>query len=239
MTQLFNVRAVGMTKPLVLDLETTEDLIVYQARVSAPKNQQKMLSGGATVPTTKFIESCKARDEWSVFQMANINLEISGPRDILRQFTRHESMGVVEDDGELLFVPDGMNKHAGGVQEFSQRYAAVQAFVQREGRMAHYTDRQSSIDDEEVNWRATAANMEVIDFVRSAYEERLRNGEAKETARVILPEGLVTSHLCVNATVRSWMHFLDVREKHATQKEHRQLAAQIRDVLHGVMPLLF
>ena len=71
------------------------------------------------------------------------------------------------------------------------------------------------------------------------YEQRLDEGEAKETARVVLPEGLTVSRLYVNATVRSWTHFLDVRERHETQKEHRQLAAQIREALHGVMPLLF
>ncbi len=236
------VRVIGMTKPVVLDLPTPEDLIVYQARVSAPQNQDKMLAGASVVPAAKFIRSCKDRGEWSVFQMVNINLEIVGPRDITRQFTRHESLAVVEVDEEMFFAPDGFNKHAGGVQEFSQRYAKVMATCTREPRAADPDDRQNSIEgglafyDEQF---ARASNEEVLKTAMAEYQTRLDNGEAKETARVILPEGLVMSRLYVNGTVRSWMHYLDAREKHATQKEHRELAAQIRHALAGVMPLIF
>lgn len=239
---LCHVRVIGMTKPMVLDLPTPEDLIVYQARVSAPKNQQKMLDGEASVPTAKFVESCKARGEWSVFQMVNINVEIIGPRDVTRQFTRHESMAVVEMDDGLVFAPDGFNKHAGGVQEFSQRYAAVVATCDREARAADPGDRQNSVEGGLTFYAeqfAETSNREVLDLAMRDYEVRLEQGEAKETARVILPEGLVMSRLYVNGTVRSWMHYLDAREKHATQKEHRELAAQIRDALAGAMPLIF
>lgn len=236
------VRVIGMTKPVVLDLPTPEDLIVYQARVSAPKNQQKMLDGTVAVAAAKFIQSCKDRGEWSVFQMVNINLEIIAPRDISRQFTRHESMAVVEIDEELAFVPDGFGKHAGGVQEFSQRYAAVMDTCEREARAADPDDRQNSIEGGLTFYAeqfASTSNEEVLKTAMSEYQTRLENGEAKETARVILPEGLVMSRLYVNGTVRSWMHYLDAREKHATQKEHRELAAQIRLALAEVLPLIF
>ena len=86
---------------------------------------------------------------------------------------------------------------------------------------------------------ASTSNEEVLKTAMSEYQTRLENGEAKETARVILPEGLVMSRLYVNGTVRSWMHYLDAREKHATQKEHRELAAQIRLALAEVLPLIF
>ncbi|ODT60987.1 MULTISPECIES: FAD-dependent thymidylate synthase [Paracoccus] len=239
MKDLFDVRVIAMTKPVVLDIPTTEDLIVYQSRVSNIRNQEKQLAGEKVISSEKFIASCKARGEWSVMQMANINLEIVGPRDITRQFTRHESMLVVEHDECLSFYPDGIDKHAGGVQEFSQRYSAVPGFVEREGRLADPDNRQSSIDDDATGRNAEFSNTDVLSHIAAEYQCRLDNGEAKETARVILPEGLTVSRLYVNATVRSWVHFLDVRERHETQKEHRQLAAQIREALHGVMPLLF
>lgn len=237
---LFNVRVIGMTKPMVLDLPDPESLMVYQARVSNPTNQAKMTAGEKVISNEKFVASCKARGEWSVFQMVNINLEIIGPRDITRQFTRHESMLVIEhDDGELTFQPDGIDKHAGGVQEFSQRYARAPGFVQRQCRMDDPTDKQSSIVDDEFDADMQDLNQWLAAAVSGMYERRLNFGEAKETARVILPEGLTLSHLYVNATVRSWLHYLDAREKHATQKEHRDLAYEIRNALHGVMPLLF
>lgn len=239
MGNLFSVRAIGITRPLVLDLPTTEDLIVYQARVSAPANQEKMLAGEKVVATEKFIQSCKDRGEWSVFQMVNVNLEITGPCDITRQFTRHASMLVVEIDDDLEFHPDGIDQQGGGIQEFSQRYAAVPGFLQREGRLAHPNDRQSSVEDLETDEEASASNAEILARVKDHYENRLFLGEAKETARVILPEGLTTSRLYVNATVRSWLHFLDAREKHVTQKEHRELAGMIRQVLHEQLPGLF
>ena len=236
---LFDVRVIAMTRPVVLDIPTTEDLVVYQARVSAPRNQAKQLAGEKVITTEKFIRSCKERNEWSVFSMANISLEIVGPRDVTRQFTRHTSMAVVEIDEDLQFLPDGFDDHAGGVQEHSQRYAKVPGFVEREGRLADPSNRQSSIEDDAVDHDAQVDNGEVLALVAEQYERRVANGEAKETARAILPEGLTVSRLYVNATVRSWMHYLDVRERHETQKEHRQLAAQIREALHGVMPLLF
>ena len=96
MSDLFRVRVIGMTKPMVLDLPDPESLMVYQARVSNPTNQKKMTTGEKVISNEKFVASCKARGEWSIFQMVNINLEIIGPRDITRQFTRHESMLVVE-----------------------------------------------------------------------------------------------------------------------------------------------
>lgn len=240
MSDLFRVRVIGMTKPMVLDLPDPESLMVYQARVSNPTNQKKMTTGEKVISNEKFVASCKARGEWSIFQMVNINLEIIGPRDITRQFTRHESMLVVEhDDGELTFQPDGIDKHAGGVQEFSQRYARAPGFVKRQCRMDDPTDKQSSIVDDEFDADHRGYNEQIADYVSKIYEARLDEGEAKETARVILPEGLTLSHLYVNATVRSWLHYLEAREKHATQKEHRDLAYAIRNALHGVMPLLF
>lgn len=239
---LCRVRVIAVTKPVVLDIPTVEDLIVYQARVSAPKNQEKMLAGEATVPSEKFIQSCKDRAEWSVFQMANANLEIIGPRDVTRQFTRHESMAVVEMDEELAFVPDGMNKHVGGVQEFSQRYAPVIATCEREARAADPKDRQNSVSGGLTYYAeqfADTSNTELLKQAMSEYQTRLELGEAKETARVILPEGLVMSRLYVNGTLRSWMHFVDVRERHATQKEHRELAGQIKAALAEHFPILF
>lgn len=237
---LFNVRVIGITKPVVLDLPDTESLLVYQARVSNQANQKKMLAGEKVISNRKFLESCMSRGEWSVLQMANIVVEIIGPRDVTRQFTRHTSMSVIEhDDGGLTFRPDGIDTHSGGVQEHSQRYARAPGFVKRQCRMDDPSDRQSSIVDDEFDEDMQGYNDQIVDYVKGVYEARLDEGEAKETARVILPEGLTLSHLYVNATVRSWVHYLDTREKYATQREHRDLAYAIRNALHGVMPLLF
>lgn len=190
-----------------------DDLIAYMARVSNPANQDNPDSA-------RLIAYLIRNQHWSPLEMVNAVVEINTTRDIGRQILRHRSFSF---------------------QEFSQRYADASLLgdmVERECRLQDAKNRQNSLECDdpaaEVSWYR--AQEFVWNAARSAYRNALLNGIAKEQARALLPEGLTPSRLYMNGTLRSWVHYLQLRMDDATQKEHREIAAQIADVLRGAFP---
>ena len=211
---MFKAKLIAVTKPIVEGIEDAQELIAYCARVSNPSNQMNMDTAD------KLLNYLKKHKHWSPFEMANCVVEVESPRDIARQLLRH---------GSFKF------------QEFSQRYADVtqleQAFCLRELRMQDSRNRQNSLaaDDEVLkDWWESEQKM-LLAIVQDTYKRALERGIAKEVARVILPEGLTMSRLYVNGTVRSWIHYLEVRlEEGVTQLEHVQLARLIAEQVNTV-----
>ena len=212
----FKAKLIAVTKPVVEGLETVHDLIAYCARVSNPSNQMNL---DTAEKLTVYLLKHK---HFSPFEMCNVIVEVESPRDIARQLLRHRSFSF---------------------QEFSQRYADVtqleNAFCLRDLRMQDTKNRQNSLitDDEHLAIWWKAQQIEVLDIVQRVYKEALAHGVAKEVARVVLPEGLTMSRLYVNGTIRSWIHYLEVRmEEGVTQFEHvvlaRLIAEQINSVFH-------
>ena len=201
---------VSLSQPTIsLRQATPEGIIAYCARVSNPQFQDK--------DDLKLLDYCKRNKHWSIFEMADATMEIEAPRDITRQLLRHRSFSF---------------------QEFSQRYSDEIKATTREFRRQHETNRQSSFDDlseteygeaETSSYLASSASFSAYDHLRSI-------GVAKECARVVLPEGLTMSKLYMKGSVRSWMHYLEVREGNGTQKEHTDLANMIREELRKVFP---
>jgi thymidylate synthase (FAD) len=189
-----------------------EDLIAYMARVSAPENQGKKDTG------PKLVKYLIKHKHWSPLEMVNVCMEIETTRDIARQILRHRSFSF---------------------QEFSQRYAAVQGFDLSEVRLQDTKNRQNSIEVPEDNslhewW--TGAQRRVRDDAELVYNMALAKGVAKEQARKLLPEGLTMSKMYMNGTLRSWLHYVDIRCDEATQKEHREVAKKCRDELTKLFP---
>jgi len=170
--------------------------------------------------------------------MCNAVVELEAPRDITRQFTRHSSMYTLGDP----FEAPGFDLSYGGVQEFSQRYSDQIETCPREARRQDNKNRQNSLDDLEEKLKEDFKYSTSVLAIGSVelYQLMLSKGVAKECARVILPEGLTMSRLTVNATVRSWLHYLDVRDDEGvTQWEHVLLAREIRKVLEPAFPNIF
>lgn len=211
---MISVKIVGKTIPLVNNVNTITEFIAYQARVSNSNNQ----INNETV--SKLIKYLQDHNHWSPFEMANIAIEIKAPRDISRQILRHSSAKF---------------------QEFSQRYAEVQEFTVRELRRQDEKNRQNSIDDfsERDKIRFERDCEYIIAVCEEVYQYWLKKGAAKECARVFLPEGLTMSTLYMNAPIRTWIHYLDLREGNGTQKEHILVANAIREELHKLEPELF
>lgn len=195
---------------------TLEQFIVYCARVSNPANQ----ANHDTAP--RLMRYLMKHRHWSPFEMASITMEITTTRDIARQILRHRSFSF---------------------QEFSQRYAdPTQAlgFTNRETRLQDTANRQNSIatDDEYITEEWNALQADMMAMAQSMYEETIRLGIAKEQARALLPEGLTVSRLYMSGTVRSWLHYCDVRTRPDTQREHRQVAESCWQQLITVLPSL-
>jgi thymidylate synthase (FAD) len=208
---MFSAKLIAVTQPVVDGIEDVGELIAYCARVSNPANQHNMDTA------EKLLGYLQKYKHWSPFEMANAVVEVESPRDIARQLLRHRS---------FCF------------QEFSQRYADVtqleQAFCLRDLRMQDTKNRQNSVetDDAELALWWKESQESVLEIVKAKYSEALSKGIAKEVARVILPEGLTMSRLYVNGTLRSWIHYFDVRiDEGVTQAEHvglaRLIAAQV------------
>lgn len=212
-------RVVGVTVPTVDFIPDSEGIISYCARVSNPSNQQNFESAAG------LLKYCMKNGHWSVFDMANILIEVEAPRDIARQVLRHSSMKF---------------------QEFSQRYAEAQNFYVREARLQDKKNRQNSIDldlsnEEDFNkileWEKRQG--EVIALVKKHYAWAIENDIAKECARVILPEGNTMSYMYANTTVRSAITYLNVRDDEGvTQKEHVYLAKVIKPAIVEHFPFL-
>lgn len=183
-----------------------EDVIVHAARVSNPSNQINFES------SDKLVRYLIRNSHWSPFTMANVCLEIETPRDIARQMLRHSSIAP---------------------QEFSQRYAdgTSLGLVVREARLQDEKNRQNSIElddySDHINEEWQSRQKKIIELVQKNYEWAIANGIAKECARVILPEGNTMSRMYMNGSIRSWIHYLQVRLHPSTQKEHRELAKKV------------
>lgn len=212
------VRLIGYTQSTEhhIGLDTTEDIIAYCARVSNPSAQVN----SETAP--KLLAYLKRHKHWSPFEMCSATLEVETTRDIARQFLRHRSFSF---------------------QEFSQRYAnpndMANTFVLREARLQDNANRQNSIetDDELLKKTWIAKQEQIIHEAKLAYQWAIDNGIAKEQARVVLPEGNTISRLYVNGTIRSWIHYLELRQADGTQLEHILLAHEIAKVISKIFPV--
>ena len=208
------VELVAMTKPMIEGVETAEQFIAYCARVSNPSNQLN------NDTAEKLLTYCVKNKHWSIFETVNIVMQIETTRDIGRQILRHRSFSF---------------------QEYSQRYAAVAEMSEpREARLQDQKNRQNSIetDNEKLTevWEAYQRN--VIRYAQSTYDWAIKNGIAKEQARVILPEGLTMSRMYMSGSLRSWIHYCELRMANGTQKEHRLIAEQCWNVIVEQFPSL-
>jgi thymidylate synthase (FAD) len=217
------VKLVGHTQPVkeFEGLEDVQDLIAYCARVSNPSNQMNQ----ETAP--KLLNYLAKHKHWSPFEMASATMEIETTRDIARQMLRHRSFAF---------------------QEFSQRYADPaefgDQFVIREARLQDTKNRQNSIDldmsDEYhggLQDRWAQMQSRVIDEAQLAYRWAIDNGIAKEQARAVLPEGNTVSRLYMQGSIRSWIHFIELRSGNGTQKEHMEVAREIGNAITKIFPL--
>lgn len=208
------VRMIAISRPVIDDVPGTAELLAFCARVSSTANQLNHETGG------RLLRSLVTRKEWSPLEMVSATFEIETTRDIARQILRHRSFSF---------------------QEFSQRYAAVvEPPVFREARLQDTKDRQNSIDVEDQQddlgkwWQDAQAD--VAFTADTLYRRALELGIAKEVARAVLPEGMTPSRLYMAGTLRSWIHYLDLRCDRKTQKEHREIAQSISDILKGELP---
>ena len=215
---MISAKLVAHTTPTIaVGASNPEEFISYAARVSNPSNQNNYDTAEG------LLKYCIRNKHFSIFEMVNAVVEVKAPRDITRQMLRHRSFSF---------------------QEFSQRYSDEIEFCDREVRMQDKTNRQNSISiDDFYNgpnqfvrdcWDEDVK--EIVELVKEHFKDQRKIGVAKEVARVLLPEGLTMSTLYANGTLRSWMHYLEVREDISTQKEHRMLANKIREVLLPVFP---
>jgi thymidylate synthase (FAD) len=196
---------------------SADDFIAYVARVSNPSNQ------GNTETSSKLLKYLVKNKHWSPFEMAHITMEIETTRDIARQILRHRSFSF---------------------QEFSQRYADPTqdlGFTTREARLQDTKNRQNSIeveDDPELKHMWNERQKIVIEYAQKEYDWAIKNGIAKEQARAVLPEGLTVSRLYMAGSVRSWIHYCQLRCANGTQKEHREIAIKCWHEITRIYPSL-
>ena len=214
-----NVRMVSYSKPsdemFEEGLVDVQELVAFCARVSNPSNQFN------TDTSEKLIKYLIKHQHWSPLEMVSACLEIETTRDIARQILRHRSFSF---------------------QEFSQRYADPTkdlSFVLREARLQDTKNRQNSVENTNLALAAwwEERQKRVIEEAKNAYEWAIQNGIAKEQARAVLPEGLTVSRLYMNGTLRSWIHFIELRSANGTQKEHQEVARECAKVIAEVFPL--
>jgi len=219
-----SVRIISYSQPAkgaFIGLDNVQELIAYCARVSNPANQMN------NETSTKLIKYLIKHQHWSPLEMVSACLEIDTTRDIAHQIVRHRSFSF---------------------QEFSQRYANPKEmgdmFVLREARLQDTKNRQNSIDldmtDEYeggLHDRWVEMQQRVIKEAQTAYNWAIDNGIAKEQARVVLPEGLTKTRLYMNGTIRSWVHYIELRGANGTQKEHMEIAHACAKVISEIFPL--
>ena len=213
-----NARLIGYTQPAEEfkdDFSDIKDLVAFCARVSNPTNQYN------TETSDKLIAYLLKHKHFSPFEMASITVEIETTRDIARQLLRHRSFTF---------------------QEFSQRYADPTkdlGFVLREARLQDLKNRQNSIenDDQHLQTKWDIMQNRVIEAAKEAYTWAIKNGIAKEQARSVLPEGNTLSRLYVQGTIRSFIHYIELRRGVETQKEHRELALAVAQAVTKVFPV--
>ena len=209
------VRLVSYSKGTTIGLDDVKDLIAYCAKVSNPSGQMNMEKAD------RLLAYLIKHQHWSPFEMASACLEIETTRDIARQMLRHRSFSF---------------------QEFSQRYADPTEdldFVIREARLQDKTNRQNSIDtdNKQLQMLWAAQQNKVITASKEAYTWAINNGIAKEQARAVLPEGLMSSRLLMNGTIRSWIHYIELRSGHGTQKEHMEVARACAEAIATIFPM--
>ena len=218
-----NVRLISFSQPtsefLEQGINDAQELIAYCARVSNPSNQLNKET------SEKLIRYLIKNQHWSPLEMVSACIEIETTRDIARQILRHRSFSF---------------------QEFSQRYADPTqdlSFVMRDARLQDPKNRQNSIELEptlgnnllENEWRHRQLAM--IELAKETYEWAVSRGIAKEQARAVLPEGLTVSRLYMNGTLRSWVHYIELRSANGTQKEHQEIALACAQVIAQVFPM--
>jgi len=216
-----NVKLISYSQPSKeflqeTDMSSINDLVAFCARVSNPSNQQNKQTAD------KLIDYLLKHKHFSPLEMVSMTLEIETTRDIARQILRHRSFSF---------------------QEFSQRYADPTKdlnFVVREARLQDPTNRQNSISDGvssdlTIAWLKKQA--EIINTAKDAYEWAISNGIAKEQARAVLPEGLTMSRMYMSGTLRSWIHYIQLRSENGTQKEHMEIAKECAKVISKIFPL--
>lgn len=214
-----NVRLISYSQPTQqfadLGIADAQELIAYCARVSNPANQLN------TETSERLIRYLIRHQHWSPLEMVSACCEITTTRDIARQILRHRSFSF---------------------QEFSQRYADPVKelnFVLREARLQDTNNRQNSIvtGDRDLQTEWERWQQKVINKAQDAYAWAINHGIAKEQARAVLPEGLIESRLYMNGTLRSWIHFIELRSGHGTQREHMQVARTCAEVIAKVFPM--
>lgn len=210
----FDTKLISITKPLIDKIKSSEELIAFCARVSNPKNQVN------NETASKLLSYCKRNSHWSIFEMVDATIEISCARDIGRQILRHRSFSF---------------------QEFSQRYAEAEKFTWREPRLQDVKNRQNSIEDVDRDIIDTWQNIQTDSLTQAKknYKWALNMGIAKEVARTILPEGLTMSTMYMKGSLRSWIHYCDLRMGNGTQKEHRLIANSCWKILENEFPTVF
>ena len=209
------VKIINYSQPPNTSAETMTELVAYCARVSNPSNQANKDTA------EKLIKYLIKNKHWSPLEMVHLTLEIETTRDIARQILRHRSFSF---------------------QEFSQRYADPTKdldFVLREARLQDTKNRQNSIETDNLALQAfwEERQKRVIEEAKNAYEWAIANGIAKEQARAVLPEGLTVSRLYMAGTLRSWIHYIQLRSENGTQKEHINIAKACAEVIATVFPL--
>jgi thymidylate synthase (FAD) len=208
-----SVKLIGITAPYA-GHNSAEDMIVYMARVSNPSNQS-MIRGDE-----KLIRYLIKNQHWSPFEMVNVVMEINTTRDIARQILRHRSFAF---------------------QEFSQRYADPTkdlGFELREARLQDTKNRQNSIetDNKELQDKWNLMQQTLVNNAEHAYNWAIDNGIAKEQARAVLPEGNTQSRMYMNGTLRSWIHYCELRRSNGTQKEHMEIAEECWKIIAEKFP---
>ena len=214
-----NVKLVSYSQPTEefrnQGIDDAQELIAFCARVSNPSNQFN------NDTSEKLIRYLVKHQHWSPLEMVSACMEITTTRDIARQILRHRSFSF---------------------QEFSQRYADPTKdlnFVTREARLQDTKNRQNSVATDDVllqnEW--FRAQQRVIYAAQREYEWAIKNGIAKEQARAVLPEGLIESRLYMNGTLRSWIHFIELRSANGTQKEHQEIARACAEAITAIFPM--
>jgi len=201
------VNLIALSKPSsITDCHSAEQLVAYAARVSNPENQNN------TKTASKLLKYLIRNEHWSPLEMVHITMEIKTTRDIARQILRHRSFSF---------------------QEFSQRYAVATEFEKRDARLQDEKNRQNSVetDDKGLAEWWSIEQTKAVNRAEMAYNDALRKGIAKEQARALLPEGLTGSTLYMAGSLRSWVHYCQLRMANGTQKEHMEIAAKCWDIV--------
>ena len=209
------VKLIALSQPsAITDCHTAEQLVAYSARVSNPSNQSNKKTAD------KLVRYLIKENHWSPLEMVHMTMEIRTTRDIARQIIRHRSFSF---------------------QEFSQRYAEATVFEPRDARLQDEKNRQNSVpidqdSDLAIRWRKKQEDVKRSSV--EAYNWALKAGIAKEQARAVLPEGLTKTRLYMNGTLRSWIHYIELRSANGTQKEHMEVAKQCALEIAKIFPLM-